>query len=29
MFDEPVIMKDPGKEQYPNERFYQLHKKDL
>jgi glycosyltransferase involved in cell wall biosynthesis len=29
MFDEPVIMKDPGKEQYPNERFYRLHKKDL
>lgn len=29
MFDQPVIMKNPGKEQYPNERFYQLHKKDL
>jgi glycosyltransferase involved in cell wall biosynthesis len=29
MFDEPVIMKDPGKEQYPHERFYRLHKKDL
>lgn len=29
MFDEPVIMKDPGKEQYPNERFYHLHKEDL
>lgn len=29
MFDEPVIMKDSGKEQYPNERFYHLHKKDL
>ncbi|PKN17993.1 MAG: hypothetical protein CVU71_10740 [Deltaproteobacteria bacterium HGW-Deltaproteobacteria-6] len=29
MFDEPVRVKDPGKEQYPNERFYHLHKKDI
>lgn len=29
MFDEPVGVKDPGKEQYPNERFYHLHKKDI
>lgn len=29
MFDEPVSMKDPGKEQYPNERFYHLRKNEL
>lgn len=29
MFDEPVRIKDPGKKQYPNERFYHLHKKDM
>lgn len=29
MFDEPVVMKDPGKEQYPNERFYRVRKKEL
>jgi hypothetical protein len=29
MFDEPVVLKDPGKEQYPNERFYRLRKKEL
>jgi hypothetical protein len=29
MFDEPVVLKDPGKEQYPNERFYRFRKKDL
>lgn len=29
MFDEPVVMKDPGKEQYPNERFYRSRKKEL
>lgn len=29
MFDKPVIMKDAGKEQYPNERFYHLRKNDL
>ncbi len=29
MFDEPVVMKDPGKEQYPNERFYRLRRKEL
>ena len=29
MFDEPVSLKDPGKEQYPNERFYHLHKEDI
>jgi hypothetical protein len=29
MFDEPVILKDPGKEQYPNERFYREHKGEL
>lgn len=29
MFDESVVMKDSGKEQYPNERFYHLRKKDL
>ncbi len=26
MFDEPAILKDAGKEQYPNERFYREHK---
>jgi hypothetical protein len=29
MFDEPVVLKDSGKEQYPNERFYRFRKKDL
>jgi predicted glycosyltransferase involved in capsule biosynthesis len=29
MFDEPVALKNPGKEQYPNERFYRGRKKDL
>lgn len=29
MFDEPVAMRDPGKEQYPNERFYRSRKKEL
>lgn len=29
MFDEPVRLKDPGKKQYPYERFYHLHKKEL
>lgn len=29
MFDEPVVLKDPGKDQYPNERFYRLRKKEL
>ncbi len=29
LFDEPVMLKDPGKEQYPNEQFYRLHKKEL
>jgi len=29
MFDEPVVVKNPGKEQYPNERFYFFHKNDL
>lgn len=29
MFDEPVSLKNPGREQYPNERFYHLHKNDL
>lgn len=29
MFDEPVILKNPGKEQYPNEKFYRLRRKDL
>jgi len=29
MFEEPVIMKNQGKEQYPNERFYRLRKKEL
>ncbi len=29
MFEEPVGLKDPGKDQYPNERFYRLRKKEL
>jgi len=29
MFDEPVAMINPGPEQYPNERFYRLYKKEL
>lgn len=29
MFDKPFVMKDPGKEQYPNEKFYRLRGKDL
>lgn len=29
MFDEPVVLKDPGKEQYPYERFYRERKKEL
>jgi len=29
MFDEAVNIKDPGKNQYPNERFFHLRKKDL
>lgn len=29
MFDEPVVQKDPGKEQYPYERFYRERKKEL
>lgn len=29
MFDEPMVLKDPGRDQYPNERFYRLRKKDL
>lgn len=29
MFDEPVALKDPGKEQYPNERFYRKRKNEL
>lgn len=29
MFDEPVALKDPGKAQYPNERFYRLRRKEL
>ena len=29
MFDEPVVLKDPGKDQYPNERFYRFRKKEL
>ena len=28
-FDEPVVQKDPGNEQYPNERFYRERKKEL
>lgn len=29
IFDEPVVQKDPGKEQYPNEHFYRSRKKEL
>jgi hypothetical protein len=29
MFVEPVVLKNPGKEQYPNERFYQERKSEL
>jgi glycosyltransferase involved in cell wall biosynthesis len=29
MFEGPVELKDPGKDQYPNERFYRLRRKDL
>jgi|WetSurMetagenome_2_1015567.scaffolds.fasta_scaffold00078_39 hypothetical protein len=29
MFDEPVVLKDPGKEQYPNERFYRQREDEL
>lgn len=29
MLDAPVIMKDHGKKQYPNEQFYHLFKKEL
>lgn len=29
MFGEPVVLKDPGKEQYPNERFYRERKDEL
>ncbi|MGZ8459928.1 MAG: glycosyltransferase family 2 protein [Candidatus Deferrimicrobiaceae bacterium] len=29
MFEGPVELKDPGKDQYPNERFYRLRKKEL
>lgn len=29
MFDEPVALKDAGKDQYPNERFYRSRKKEL
>jgi predicted glycosyltransferase involved in capsule biosynthesis len=29
MFDESVGLKNPGKEQYPNERFYREHKGEL
>lgn len=29
MFGEPFIAKDPGKEQYPNERFYRRRRKEL
>ena len=29
MFDEPVTVRDPGKEQYPNEKFYRNRKDDL
>jgi glycosyltransferase involved in cell wall biosynthesis len=29
MFDAPMRMKDPGKEQYPHERFYRLRRKEL
>jgi glycosyltransferase involved in cell wall biosynthesis len=29
MFDEPVVLKDPGKDQYPYERFYRRRREDL
>ncbi|MBN1663333.1 MAG: glycosyltransferase family 2 protein [Deltaproteobacteria bacterium] len=29
MFDEPVVLKDPGSEQYPNESFYRRRKDEL
>jgi glycosyltransferase involved in cell wall biosynthesis len=29
MFGEPVVLKNPGKEQYPNERFYRERKEEL
>ncbi len=29
MFDEPVTLRDRGKDQYPNERFYRTRKKEL
>ena len=29
MFDEPVALKDAGKDQYPNERFYRSRKREL
>ena len=29
MFDDPVSLKDPGLQQYPNERFYREHKGEL
>lgn len=29
IFDEPVVMKDAGRQQYPNERFYRLRKGEL
>lgn len=29
MFDEPVVLKDRGKDQYPNERFYRARGKEL
>jgi hypothetical protein len=29
MFGEPVVLKDPGKEQYPNERFYREREDEL
>jgi hypothetical protein len=29
MFFEPVVLKNPGKEQYPHERFYRLREKEL
>lgn len=29
MFEGPVELKDPGKDQYPNERYYRIRRKDL
>jgi hypothetical protein len=29
MFDEPVVLKDPGREQYPHERFYRMRREEL